>query len=386
LRRTYPTLLQQPGYLLREFLDHNDMAQIVYGPTAPSDTYGILRLKVMSCVVAIVQHIHVIDNVDSVLSRSDIYYITHVGGVLRSARHTFSSDLFNIFDIDDVDTKLAQLINSRMLVLLCSPPRQPQKLTSGDRWVRNFNGKLPTAERIQHAVNTLVARINTVVVCPIPFSTLRPQFVQPSAHDAAMLEPASATDHIRHLAVEVKLCYTRQNAPVILPVTVVQPVTRASLPESNVPAVRSAAHATFNFPPPRQTSALFGNINVHYDAWSEYEEPTVYALREQQRIINWADVRGLTFSGDGLAYMQCLGLYHTSERPIVMGDNIVFLYCPQCVFTPAQPHHTLFSVTHVRYIVVHQRGSIYYFDRVDILYNFVEMFIQRNIFVIYTSH
>jgi hypothetical protein len=27
----------------------------------------------------------------------------------------------------------------------------------------------------------------------------------------------------------------------------------------------------------------------------------------------------------------------------------------------------------VRYIVVQQRGSVYYFDRVDILYNFVEM-------------
>ena len=117
---------------------------------------------------------------------------------------------------------------------------------------------------------------------------------------------------------------------------------------------------------------MFGNITVHYDAWSEYVEPTVYALRDQQRIVNWTDVRGLTFSGDGLQYMQCL-LHHTSERPIVIDDNIVFLYCPHCAFTPQQPCRTLFSVTHVRYIVVQQRGSVYYFDRVDILYNFVDM-------------
>ena len=72
LRRFYPSLLQQPGYLLREFLDHNDMAQHIYGPTLPSDTYGVLRLKVMGCVVAIVKHAHVMDNVDSV--RHILYY------------------------------------------------------------------------------------------------------------------------------------------------------------------------------------------------------------------------------------------------------------------------------------------------------------------------
>jgi len=33
LRRNYPSLLQRPGYLLKEFLDHNDMAQNIYGLT-----------------------------------------------------------------------------------------------------------------------------------------------------------------------------------------------------------------------------------------------------------------------------------------------------------------------------------------------------------------
>ena len=58
LRRNYPTLLQQPGYLLREFLDNNNMARQIYGSSLLSDTYGMLRLKMMGCVVAIVQHAH----------------------------------------------------------------------------------------------------------------------------------------------------------------------------------------------------------------------------------------------------------------------------------------------------------------------------------------
>ena len=144
LRQNYPTLLQQPGYLLREFLDNNNMARQIYGSSLLSDTYGMLRLKMMGCVVAIVQQAHALENVDSVLSRSDIYYITHVGGILNSPHHGFSSDLFNIFDVDGVDIKLTNLINSKMLVLLCSPPRQPQRLTSGERSLRNFHSKLPT--------------------------------------------------------------------------------------------------------------------------------------------------------------------------------------------------------------------------------------------------
>ena len=184
------------------------MAQQIYGPTLPSDTYGMLRLKVMGRVVAIVQHAHVMDNVDSVLSRSHIYYITHVGSVR----------IYSTFLISTMCYKLAHLINSKMLVLLCSPPRHPMRLSSGDRWTRNFNSKLPTAERIQQAARTLVAQVSAVVVNPNPFNTLRPQFVQLSTHDTAMLEPATAEDYARRLTILVKMCYTRQNTPVLPPV------------------------------------------------------------------------------------------------------------------------------------------------------------------------
>jgi hypothetical protein len=45
---------------------------------------------------------------------------------------------------------------------------------------------------------------------------------------------------------------------------------------------------------------------------------------------------------------------------------MVFLYCPQYVFKPQQTSRTLFSVTHVRYVVVLIRGPVFYLDRVDV--------------------
>jgi hypothetical protein len=47
LRTAYPSLLQQPCYILKEFLDSNKMALGLYGVILASDTYGMLRLKLM---------------------------------------------------------------------------------------------------------------------------------------------------------------------------------------------------------------------------------------------------------------------------------------------------------------------------------------------------
>ena len=44
LRTTYPSLLQHPSHILKEFLDFNEMALGLYGATLASDTYGMLRL------------------------------------------------------------------------------------------------------------------------------------------------------------------------------------------------------------------------------------------------------------------------------------------------------------------------------------------------------
>ena len=57
----------------------------LYGATLASGTYGLLQLKLIGCLVAVIQDLCAVENVDSMLSRSDIYYIAHVGGVLVTA-------------------------------------------------------------------------------------------------------------------------------------------------------------------------------------------------------------------------------------------------------------------------------------------------------------
>jgi len=299
LRTTYPSLLQQPSYILKVFLNFNSMALALYCATLATDTYGVLRLKLMGCVVAINR---AVENVDSLLSRSDIYYIAHVGGILGNSQRRFSSDIFIIFDSVDVVNQLAGLFDSKMSVLISPPPRQPQKLSSAEGWSNKFKSKLPTVTALDQAAKKLLLSINAVVIESPPFGCL----VMTKQWCNALVVPT--------------MCINSR------------------------------------YPPPQQGARF--EFNIQYDEWSEYIEPVAYSVQEQQRIINWSTIRGLKFSGSGRTYIQCLRLFHTSDRPIVIGDNIVFLYCPQCVFTPDNPSRTLFSVTHVLYTIVHTRDSV----------------------------
>ena len=363
LRTTYPSLLQQPGCILKEFLDTNEMALNLYGTALTSDSYGVLHLKLMGCLVAIVQDQYAVENVDRQLSRSDIYYIAHVGGFLASPQRRFIfSDIFIVFDLVDVNSQLDILFNSKMSVLIAPPPRQPQKLSSAEIWSNEFKSKLPDTAAQDQAARTLSLLISTVVTVSPPFSTVRPQFVRLPRHDEAMVQPASSSDYVRQLASSVRVRYIRM-----------RPTHHVSALQLNSSSTANrSSSALFNFPPP-QEGARFGTITAQYDEWSEYIEPVAYSLQGQQRIVNWNTVRNLTFSGEGLTYMQCLRLFHTSDRPIVLGDNLVFLYCPQCVFTPENPGRTLFSATHVLYTVVNIHNSVFYLDRLEILCNYVVM-------------
>jgi hypothetical protein len=75
LRTTYPSLLQQPSFILKEFLNYNAMALSLYGVTLASDTYGMLRLKLMGCLVAIIQDSCAVDN--AACCRDPTYITSH---------------------------------------------------------------------------------------------------------------------------------------------------------------------------------------------------------------------------------------------------------------------------------------------------------------------
>jgi len=178
-----------------------------------------------------------------------------------------------------------------------------------------------------------------------------------------MVQKAVRSDHVRTLALAVKACYDRQH------VSTQEIVSERLINSSNT----ISSSALFDFSPPAQQGARFGEITVQYDEWSDYIDPIVYSVQDQQLIRNWNNVSNLTFSGTGLVYMQCIKLFHTAQRPIVIGDKMVFLHSPSpgVIFTPEHPHRTLFSMTHVLYTVVQIQDSIFYFDRVELLYNYV---------------
>jgi len=342
------------------------------GAALSSDTYGMLRLKLMGCLVAIVQDFYAAENVDLVLSRSDIYYIAHIGGILSSPQRQFRSDIFIVFDSATVVNQLAQLFEHPMSILISPSPRQPHRLSTADGWSKNFASKLKTDNAKEQAQRTLQISINSVVEEFPLFGTVRPHFVRLPRRDEAIVHPAEPADYVRQLASSVRAQYNRMRVPLQTSTSRHDPAATAN----------QSSSTSVNLPPPPQQArfgqitalgARFGLITAEYDEWIDYIEPVAFSVQEQQRITNWSTLRSLKFSGNGLAYMQCLQLFHTADRPISLGDNMVFLHCPNCVFTPEAPSRTLFLSTHVLYTVVHIRDLVFYWDRVEVLCNYVAM-------------
>jgi len=75
--------------------------------------------------VATLQKVYDIINVDSYLSVTDIAFLMHKGGVLAPTtdQHTFASDIFYMFNRNNVEAKLEQLVNSNMTMSKVSAPR-----------------------------------------------------------------------------------------------------------------------------------------------------------------------------------------------------------------------------------------------------------------------
>jgi hypothetical protein len=218
------------------------MALNLYGVTLASDTYGMLRLKLMGCLAAVIQDSCAVDNVDSMLSRSDIYYIPHVGGVLFSPQRRCCSAIFIAFDVVDVVNQLAGLFDSKMTVLISPPRRQLQKLSSSAGWNSKFMSKLPNDATIDQTARTLKLSISAVVLESPPFGTVRPQFVRSPRHDVAMVQRANSSDHVRHLATAVRAQYNLMR----------QSLQTSTSRSHATSSVGQSSSALFNFPPPQQ--------------------------------------------------------------------------------------------------------------------------------------
>jgi hypothetical protein len=283
----------------------------------------MLRLRLLGCLMAIVQDFYAVENVDSVLSRSDIYYIAHVGGILGSSQRQFRSDIFIIFDSATVVNQLAQLFEHPMSILISPPPRQPHRLSTAEGWSKNFASKLKTDTAKEQAQRTLKVSTSSVVMDYPLFGTVRPQFARLPRRDGAMVHPAEPSDYVRQLASSVRAQYNRMRIPLQASASRHDLASSANSSSSALVNVSSSPqHARFG--QIAVQGARFGPITVEYDEWTDYIEPVAFSVQEQQRITNWSTLRSLKFSGNGLAYMQCLQLFHTADRPISLGDNMVF--------------------------------------------------------------
>ena len=131
----------------------------------------------------------------------------------------------------------------------------------------------------------------------------------------------------------------------------------------------------FTFPPPAiDSTAMYGPIIVTPNPLSHYVAPTVdYQLQSMQRITNWHHLAHFNFQGEGSRYVRTLTCHNTTERPLVKGTNVVFLYSPSVLFTPDNPFGSLFHLTHLWYTVIDIQGSVFYFDLVRQLYNGVPL-------------
>ena len=364
LRTYYPVLLKCPGYLLLEYLQHNPMVLHLYGVSSETDHYGILRLKLMGSLIAILQDLSGVDNVDHLLSVSDIAYLSHIGGILHPTVNSrvIESSIYNIFTGDNVLAQLVALINTRVAPLLAPVPRRFSLLVSELHWKAYYNQKLSNDKIITRQVQNKLADINKIVTIPTAFVNEAPQFAAVKVQALAMTTPAEANDSVRIGARDVKQKY------VILSCVAPSPAQFNNQQTTE-------DQALFDNISVGPETALFDNFQIIPNPYSQYVLPTMYAVAEQQSIINWDTMINFSFVGAGAHYMRTLTLRTMESRRMQVGDNIVFLYCSTIRFSPETPFATFDKVTHVWYIVVDVQNDMVYFDKKGLLLNVVQSYL-----------
>ena len=159
----------------------------------------------MGCVVAFLQDLHGLTNVDAVLSKSDIAYIAHVGGILAPTNTTrvFVSNMYNIFSNATADIQLRQLLGKKLSVMIAALPREMDKMQTADKWSHYFRSKKGKADW-ESLCNLRVQKTLSAVTFPGQFLDERPAFEQPPDYPQPCEEPADADDHVHALALLVK--------------------------------------------------------------------------------------------------------------------------------------------------------------------------------------
>ena len=382
LRTIYPTVRKGPPHQLLEYLNNSAMAASLYGQSKSTECFGILCLKLMGCLVAILQRTHGVRNVDNFLSVTDIAFLMHDGGVLSSAfnHHAFESTVYYIFDPASVQDKLKRLVFSKRVMPIVSVPRSFQALTSKRAWWSYYKSHVPDDNAMARKSKRRHDEVQAQISIPEEFAITMPHF-KISCQDKAELQAASPDNYVRILANVVFQTLSQVPASPAVP-RMPAPSTSTSVDATGAAIIGSPhsssagpiAHgtelaATINLQPPLPVrTAVYGNIQARRrERYDDYVLPSTLAIEAQQNITHWETIRDFVFEPEGDAYMRSLALCVSNQRSLAVTDNIVFLYDPANRFTPQDPFPSISEITHLWYRIVATDNGWHYFDFVEVL-------------------
>ena len=206
-------LLKGPADRLLEYLNNNPMAVFLYGQSSATEIYGVLCLKLLGCLVATLQELHGVINVDVLLSVSDIAFLMNKGGVLATTddRYAFESSVFYIFTGANVQSKLRELMGSGKAMPIVSAPRSFVAHRSRKAWlayyVKNFEEQ-SRAAKAQHAMQIALSQIS------VPNAFIRRvACFETSKQSKSVLQAALPEDYVRVLASSVRQWLSQRDPP-----------------------------------------------------------------------------------------------------------------------------------------------------------------------------
>ena len=233
LREIYPMLLKGPADRLLDYLNNNPMTALLYGSSVVTETYCGLCLKLLGCLVATLQELHDVINVDEWLSVSDIAFLMNKGGVLAPAdgRHVFESSVFYVFTSTNMHSKLRELLESGMPMPLVSAPRDLTMLTSRKSWLAYYNRQFlnqTQAAAAQHwlllqsalATQRTLQKALALVTVPLTF-TRRVACFEISKQSKAIVQAAAPKNCVRVLAGNVRRWLSQSDPPPPTPAQVI---------------------------------------------------------------------------------------------------------------------------------------------------------------------
>ena len=378
LRQIYPMLIKGSAERLLEYLNNNPMAGLLYGRSMVTDTYGGLCIKLLGCLVATLQELHGVVNVDAWLSVTDITFLMNKGGVLAptASHRVFESKVFYVLSSSTMHSKFSELMGSGLPMPIVSAPRTFVKLTTPRSWSDYYNRQCTSGNLASLAQRALQIALEPIIVSP-PYSRSVARF-EISKQSKAIVDPAAPTDCVRTLARKVRRCLMQSDPP-SAPMHV-NPAVQAAAASVLVATVPSAApssgppgSALVNLlPPVRASTAIYGSISARRrDPLAGYVSPDMLAIAAQQQIVGWHTMVDFIFDAEGTAYMHSLALWTMQQRPPAIGDNFVFLYDPDNQFTPSNPFPSICSITHLWYRLTAVENNWYYFDFQGLLCNWV---------------